>query len=99
MKARLDPLTPLPRDFYLRPTEDVARDLLGRYLVMDIPDQTRRIGPLVDQYPEPLMELHPILAGKHAIADQDWVVIESRRAPSNDPPSRYPRSANTATAE
>jgi assimilatory nitrate reductase catalytic subunit len=41
--------------------------------------QTRRIGPLVDQYPEPLLELHPILAGRHGIADGDWVVVESRR--------------------
>jgi assimilatory nitrate reductase catalytic subunit len=34
---------------------------------------------LVDQYPEPLLELHPILAKKHGIADGDWVTIESRR--------------------
>ena len=28
--------------------------------------QTRRIGPLVDQYPEPLCELHPLLAERTA---------------------------------
>jgi ferredoxin len=42
-------------------------------------NQTRRIGPLVDQYPEPLLELHPALAQKHGIADGDWVTVESRR--------------------
>ncbi len=42
-------------------------------------NQTRRIGPLVDQYPEPLLELHPVLAQKHGIADGDWVTVESRR--------------------
>jgi assimilatory nitrate reductase catalytic subunit len=41
--------------------------------------QTRRIGPLVDQYPEPRLELHPLLAEKHAIADGDWVRVTTRR--------------------
>lgn len=41
--------------------------------------QTRRIGPLVDQYPEPRIEIHPQLAGKFNIADGDWVTVESRR--------------------
>ncbi len=41
--------------------------------------QTRRIGPLVDQYPEPLIEIHPKLAAKHGIANGDWVTVESRR--------------------
>jgi assimilatory nitrate reductase catalytic subunit len=41
--------------------------------------QTRRIGPLVDQYPEPLIELHPQLAEKLGIADGDWTTVESRR--------------------
>lgn len=41
--------------------------------------QTRRIGPLVDFYPEPRVEMHPILAERHGIADGDWVAIESRR--------------------
>jgi assimilatory nitrate reductase catalytic subunit len=41
--------------------------------------QTRRIGPLVDQYPEPLIEMHPRLAARHGIADGDWTTVESRR--------------------
>jgi assimilatory nitrate reductase catalytic subunit len=41
--------------------------------------QTRRIGPLVDQYPEPRLEIHPHLADHLGIADGDWVVAESRR--------------------
>jgi assimilatory nitrate reductase catalytic subunit len=41
--------------------------------------QTRRIGPLVDQYPEPLIEIHPQLAGKLGIANGDVVTVESRR--------------------
>ncbi|HVT03773.1 MAG TPA: molybdopterin oxidoreductase family protein [Thermoanaerobaculia bacterium] len=41
--------------------------------------QTRRIGPLVDQYPEPLIEMHPKLAAKYGIADRDWTTVDSRR--------------------
>ena len=41
--------------------------------------QTRRIGALVDQYPEPRVEIHPRLAQQHGINDQDWVTIQSRR--------------------
>jgi assimilatory nitrate reductase catalytic subunit len=41
--------------------------------------QTRRIGPLVDQYPEPRIEMHPRLAAQYGIADGDWVTVESRR--------------------
>jgi assimilatory nitrate reductase catalytic subunit len=41
--------------------------------------QTRRIGPLVDQYPEPRIEMHPRLAAQYGIADGDWVTAESRR--------------------
>lgn len=41
--------------------------------------QTRRIGPLVDQYPEPRVELHPQLAARLHIADGDWTIIKSRR--------------------
>jgi assimilatory nitrate reductase catalytic subunit len=41
--------------------------------------QTRRIGPLIDQYPEPRLEIHPILAAKLGIADGDWTKVESRR--------------------
>jgi len=41
--------------------------------------QTRRIGPLVDQYPEPLIEMHPQLATRYGIKDGEWVRIEARR--------------------
>jgi assimilatory nitrate reductase catalytic subunit len=41
--------------------------------------QTRRIGPLVDQYPEPRIEIHPRLAQKLGINDGDWTTAESRR--------------------
>jgi assimilatory nitrate reductase catalytic subunit len=41
--------------------------------------QTRRIGPLVEQYPEPRMEMHPRLAQKLGIKDGEWATAESRR--------------------
>jgi len=41
--------------------------------------QTRRIGPLVKQYPEPRIEMHPRLAAKSGIAEGDWATIETRR--------------------
>jgi assimilatory nitrate reductase catalytic subunit len=41
--------------------------------------QTRRIGPLVEQYPEPRVEIHPQLAKQYAIADGQWMTVESRR--------------------
>jgi assimilatory nitrate reductase catalytic subunit len=41
--------------------------------------QTRRIGPLVQQYPEPRIEMHPRLAEKLGIADGDWATAETRR--------------------
>ncbi len=41
--------------------------------------QTRRIGPLVKQYPEPRIELHPRLAEKLGIADGAWATCETRR--------------------
>lgn len=41
--------------------------------------QTRRIGPLVDQYPEPRVEIHPQLAAKLGVLDGDWTTIASRR--------------------
>ena len=37
--------------------------------------QTRRIGPLVEQYPEPRIEIHPRLAAKLGIADGDWATV------------------------
>lgn len=41
--------------------------------------QTRRIGPLVDQYPSPQVEIHPMLAQKIGIKSGDTVHVESRR--------------------
>jgi assimilatory nitrate reductase catalytic subunit len=41
--------------------------------------QTRRIGPLVDQYPAPRVEIHPQLAQQYGIADDAWITVESRR--------------------
>ncbi|KYG04124.1 nitrite reductase [Sorangium cellulosum] len=41
--------------------------------------QTRRIGPLVNHYPEPKIELHPRLAAKLGIADGEWATCETRR--------------------
>ena len=41
--------------------------------------QTRRIASLVAQYPEPLCEMHPKLAGPLGIADGDLVTVTSRR--------------------
>ncbi len=41
--------------------------------------QTRRIGALVEQYPEPRCEMHPRLAAKLGVADGDYVRVESRR--------------------
>jgi len=42
--------------------------------------QTRRIGPLVEQYPEPRLELHPKLAEKLGIEDGEFATCETRRA-------------------
>jgi assimilatory nitrate reductase catalytic subunit len=42
--------------------------------------QTRRIGALVDQYPEPRIEIHPKLAQQHGIHDKDWVSVTTRRS-------------------
>ena len=41
--------------------------------------QTRRIGALIDQYPEPRAELHPRLADTYGIKDGDWVTVTTRR--------------------
>lgn len=41
--------------------------------------QTRRIGALVDQYPEPKLEIHPQLAERYGLQDGDRVRITTRR--------------------
>jgi assimilatory nitrate reductase catalytic subunit len=41
--------------------------------------QTRRIGALVDQYPEPKLEIHPKLAEQHGIQSGDSVTVTTRR--------------------
>ncbi len=41
--------------------------------------QTRRIGALVDQYPEPKLEIHPTLAARYGIRTGDRVAITTRR--------------------
>ena len=41
--------------------------------------QTRRIGPLVAQYPEPLCEMHPWLAARLGVRTGDLVRVTSRR--------------------
>ncbi|MBX7219417.1 MAG: molybdopterin oxidoreductase family protein [Blastocatellia bacterium] len=71
---------------YTPPTEDVDADYpviltTGRVVSHFLSgSQTRRIGPLVDQYSEPRLELHPKLAEKYGISDGDQVTVESRRS-------------------
>ncbi len=68
-----DPVDDASTDFpiYLTTGRVVSQFLSGT--------QTRRIGPLVAQYPEPRLELHPRLADKLGIADGDWCTCETRR--------------------
>jgi assimilatory nitrate reductase catalytic subunit len=42
-------------------------------------EQTRRIGPLVDQCPDPFIEMHPQLAARLGLKDGDWATAETRR--------------------
>ncbi len=78
-KARFHPVT------YRPPAEDIDADypiimtsgrVVSQYLSGT---QTRRIGPLVDQYPGPQIELHPQLAEKLGVKTGDQVRVESRR--------------------
>lgn len=70
---------------YTPPTEDVDDEYpiiltTGRVVSQFLSGtQTRRIGPLVNQYPEPRIELHPQLAEKLGIKDGDLATAESRR--------------------
>ena len=70
---------------YRPPAEEVDREypifftsgrVVSQYLTGN---QTRRIGPLVDQYPEPLCEMHPILAARVGVAEGDLVRVKTRR--------------------
>jgi assimilatory nitrate reductase catalytic subunit len=49
--------------------------------------QTRRIGPLVDMYPEPRAEIHPRLAESLGVREGDWVAITTRRGELRFPAS------------
>ncbi|HKB38265.1 MAG TPA: molybdopterin oxidoreductase family protein, partial [Gemmataceae bacterium] len=42
-------------------------------------EQTRRIGPLLEQYAEPRVEMHPQMAERLGLIDGEWVTVESRR--------------------
>lgn len=70
---------------YTPPTEDVDETYsiiltTGRVVSHFLSGtQTRRIGPLVEQYPEPRIEIHPQLAGRLGLADGDWTTVTSRR--------------------
>jgi assimilatory nitrate reductase catalytic subunit len=70
---------------YMGPAEDVDEEFpviltTGRVVSQFLSgNQTRRIGPLVDHYPDPRIEIHPRLAARLGIADGDWTTAESRR--------------------
>jgi assimilatory nitrate reductase catalytic subunit len=70
---------------YRPPAEDVDEEYpliltTGRVVSQYLSGtQTRRIGPLVQQCPEPLVEVHPDLAGRQGIRSGDRVRVTSRR--------------------
>jgi assimilatory nitrate reductase catalytic subunit len=78
-KARFHPAQ------YTPPVEDVDDDYpliltTGRVVSHFLSGtQTRRIGPLLDHYPVPRIELHVSLAARLGIADGDEVMAETRR--------------------
>jgi assimilatory nitrate reductase catalytic subunit len=70
---------------YRPPAEDVDADypifftsgrVVSQYLTGN---QTRRIGSLVEQYPEPKCEMHPRLAARLGVLDGDFVKVVTRR--------------------
>jgi assimilatory nitrate reductase catalytic subunit len=65
---------PVDQDFpiYLTTGRVVSQYLSGT--------QTRRIGELVDQYPNPRVEIHPRLAGALDIKENDWITVTTRRS-------------------
>ncbi|MDB6131514.1 MAG: Nitrite reductase, partial [Verrucomicrobiales bacterium] len=70
---------------YRAPAEDVDADYplfftTGRVVSQYLSGtQTRRIGELVDQYPEPLCEIHPLMAAKLGVKDKMPVRVITRR--------------------
>ncbi|MBI2962380.1 MAG: molybdopterin oxidoreductase family protein [Deltaproteobacteria bacterium] len=70
---------------YRPPAEDVDRDYplfltTGRVVSQYLSgNQTRRIGPLLDQAPEPYVEIHPQLAEALGIAAGQMVRLATRR--------------------
>lgn len=64
---------PVAEDFpvYLTTGRVVSQYLSGA--------QTRRIGALVEQYPNPKLEIHPKLAEQFGIRTDDWVTVTTRR--------------------
>ena len=47
--------------------------------------QTRRLGKLMDSYPEPLLEIHPSLAQQYGIQERDLVKVVTRRGEAEFP--------------
>lgn len=70
---------------YRKPTEEMDEEYpvvltTGRVVSQYLSgSQTRRIGKLVDIYPEPLLEIHPELAAKYGIEENDLVKVITRR--------------------
>ena len=70
---------------YRPPAEETSRDFplmltTGRVVSHFLSGtQTRRIGPLVDQCPDPFIEVHPQLAARVGLVDGDWATAESAR--------------------
>jgi assimilatory nitrate reductase catalytic subunit len=70
---------------YRTPVDDISEEYplvltTGRVVSQFLSGtQTRRIGPLVEQYPEPRIEIHPRLAEKLGIKDAEWTTAETRR--------------------
>lgn len=70
---------------YKKPTEEPDEEYpivltTGRVVSQYLSgSQTRRIGKLVDLYPEPLLEIHPKLAAKYGIEENDLIKVSTRR--------------------
>ncbi len=71
-------LVPLPPAFFDRPTLDVARDLLGRLVVYDHPEDGRLVGRIVET--EGYTANDPALHGWKATFGDDGIVRPEGRA-------------------